>query len=404
MESSAGEAKKTKIVLGVSASIAAYKAADLASQMVKAGIDVYPVLTEDATRFIGSVTFEALTGNPCPVSIFDEPFPGEISHIHLAQIADAFVIAPASMNIIAELANGIAKEKLTAAVFATKAPVLVAPAMNTVMWENPATQANLARLSEYGYFFVDPTSGHLACRTEGMGKMAEPEVILEAVLRLLARRTCAKDKRVLVTAGPTREPIDPVRFISNRSSGKMGYALAEAAHARGAHVTLVSGPTAQPVPPGIEIVRIGTAEEMQNAVMSRAGSADIIIQAAAVADFRPASVASQKLKKNGEPLHLTLSPTEDFSVLLGRQKRSGQVLVGFAAETENLLENARKKLAEKNLDLIVANNVSQEGAGFDVDTNIVTLIDRNGAETPLPLISKREVAEEILNRVLDCHD
>ncbi|HEX5322852.1 MAG TPA: bifunctional phosphopantothenoylcysteine decarboxylase/phosphopantothenate--cysteine ligase CoaBC [Capsulimonadaceae bacterium] len=401
MENSVGE-KRPKVVLGVSASIAAYKAADLASQMVKAGIDVYPVLTQDAARFIGPITFEALTGNPCPVGVFDEPYPGEIAHIHLARIADAFVIAPASMNVLAELANGIAKEMLTAAVLATKAPVLMAPAMNTVMWEHPATQANLSKLTDYGYFFIDPVSGRLACRTEGMGKMADVPVILEAVQRLLSRKTCAEGKRVLVTAGPTQEPIDPVRFISNRSSGKMGYALAEAARDRGAQVALVSGPTALPAPTGMEVVRAETASQMQEAVMARSDSADIIIQAAAIADFRPATVAARKIKKNGEALALALEATTDFSVLLGRRKRPGQVLVGFAAETENLVVNARKKLVEKNLDLIVANDVSQEGAGFDFDTNIVTLIDREGNETPLPLATKREVAEEILDRLLGC--
>lgn len=400
METSAGETtKKPTIVLGVSASIAAYKAADLTSQMVKAGFEVYPVLTPDATRFIGTVTFEALAGHPCPVGMFDEPFPGEIAHIYLAQIADLFVIAPATMNILAELAHGLAKDKLTAAVLATRAPILVAPAMNTVMWENPATQENIARLAERGYLFIDPVSGRLACRTVGVGKMAEPETILEAIQQLLARKTCAKGKRVLVTAGPTREPIDPVRFISNRSSGKMGYAIAEAARDRGADVTLVSGPTALPAPHGVQIVRVETAQEMQEAVMARAGANDVIIQAAAVSDFRPSDANAQKIKKDSAARSIELAPTADIAEQLGKEKRPGQILVGFAAETDNLLPNAHRKLAEKNLDWIVANDVSQPGAGFDVDTNIVTLISRDGTETALSLAPKRQVAEEILDRV-----
>lgn len=392
--------RRPRVTLGVSASIAAYKAADLTSQMVKAGIDVFPILTRDATRFVGKATFEALAGHPCPVDMFDEPFPGEIAHIYLAQSIDAIVIAPASMNIIAELANGLAHEKLTATVLASRAPILVAPAMNTVMWENPATQENVNKLAERGYYFIDPESGRLACRTVGVGKMAEPRTILAAVQSLLARNTCAQGKKMLVTAGPTREAIDPVRFISNRSSGKMGYALAEVARDRGAEVTLVSGPTALPAPPGIKIMRVESAEEMRNAVLAHAGDADIIIQAAAVSDFRPAEVAAQKVKKDTAEPAIKLVRNDDISLILGREKRPGQILVGFAAETENLLANARKKLAEKNLDWIVANDISQEGAGFEGDTNIVTLIARDGAQTALPLASKREVAELILDRVL----
>lgn len=391
---------RPRVVLGVSASIAAYKAADLTSQMVKAGIDVFPILTRDATRFVGAATFEALAGNPCPVEMFDEPFDGEIAHIYLAQSVDAIVIAPATMNIIAELANGLAHEKLAATVLASRAPILIAPAMNTVMWENKATQENIARLAERGYYFIDPESGRLACRTVGVGKMAEPTTILAAVQRVLARNTCAAGKKVLVTAGPTREPIDPVRFISNRSSGKMGYALAEAARDRGADVVLVSGPTALPAPHGVEMARVVNAEEMLNAVLQHAGACDVIIQAAAVADFRPAKAIQQKLKKDAAELSIQLEPTIDISVVLGRQKRPGQVLVGFAAETENLLANARRKLVDKDLDLIVANDVSLEGAGFDGDTNIVTLIARDGTEVSLPMASKRDVAEEILDRAL----
>jgi phosphopantothenoylcysteine decarboxylase/phosphopantothenate--cysteine ligase len=387
-----------RVVLGVSASIAAYKAAEIASALVKEGVDVYPVLTRDAARFIGPATFHALTGNPCPIDTFEEPYPGQIAHIFLAQSCDLFVIAPASMDVLAKLAHGFGSDMLTAAALATRAPILLAPAMNTAMWENPATQANIARLREFGYRFVEPVSGRLACRTEGVGKLADVEEILEAIRGYLGRARDLAGLTVLVTAGPTREPLDPVRFITNRSSGKMGYALAQAAADRGANVILVSGPTALPPPAGVEFVSAETAAQMQDAVLPRAPGADIIIQAAAIADYTPAEVAPQKVKKTGEPVTLTLTPTTDFSVLLGRDKRPGQILVGFAAETENVLDGARRKLATKNLDWIVANDVTAPGAGFDVDTNIVTLLSR--AETiALPLLSKREVADRILDTV-----
>ena len=386
-----------RVVLGVSASIAAYKAADLASQLVKSGLEVFPILTADAARFVQPATFRALTHHPCPIDVFEEPFPGEIAHIWLARHCDLFVIVPASMNVIARLANGLADDMLTAAAMACTAPILLAPGMNTGMWNNPATQANLAKLRDYGYYFIEPTTGRLACRTEGVGRMADVATIFAAIQEMLGRTEAWRGKRVLVTAGPTREPIDPVRYLSNRSSGKMGYALAEAARLRGGEVTLVSGPTALPTPGGMEVVRVETAAEMRDAVLARSGAADIILAAAAVADYRPAECAAQKIKKSLDTPTLALTPNDDILALLGKQKPAWQTLVGFAAETENLLGEARRKLETKNLDWIVANDVTAEGAGFDGDTNIVTLLGRGGQEIVLPLLSKREVAERILD-------
>ena len=396
-----------RVVLGVSASIAAYKAADLASRLVKCGIEVFPVMTADAARFVQPATFRALTHHPCPIDTFEEPFPGEIAHIWLARNCDLFVIVPASMNVIARLANGLAEDMLTASAMACTAPILLAPGMNTGMWNNPATQANLAKLRDYGYFFIEPTTGRLACRTEGVGRMADVETIFGAIQEMLARSGSWAGRRVLVTAGPTREPLDPVRFLSNRSSGKMGYALAEAARLRGAIVTLVSGPTALTAPGGVEFIRVETAAQMRDAVLPRAAGADLILAAAAVADHRPAEFAAQKLKKDPPDLpllgagrlSLPLVANDDILAALGRKKHTGQILVGFAAETEDLLDHARGKLAAKNLDWIVANDVTAEGAGFDGDTNIVTLLGRDGSETALPLLTKREVAERILDAV-----
>lgn len=415
-----------RVVLGVSASIAAYKAADLASRLVKSGIDVFPVLTADAARFVQPATFRALTGHPCPIDVFEEPFPGEIAHIWLARHCDLLAIVPASMNVLAHLAHGMAEDMLSATALACTAPILLAPGMNTAMWNNPATQANLGRLRDFGYFFIEPVTGRLACRTEGVGKMADVETIFGAIQDMLARGASWAGARVLVTAGPTREPLDPVRFLSNRSSGKMGYALAEAARARGATVTLVSGPVSLAAPGGVETVRVETARQMRDAVLARAEMMDIVIAAAAVADYRPADVAAQKIKKGGPPTpnnggtgreeagastpappllraggasSLRLERTDDILAGLGQRKRAGQTLVGFAAETERLLDNARRKLSGKNLDWIVANDVSAEGAGFDGDTNIVTLLGADGEEIALPLMTKREVAEHILDAI-----
>lgn len=388
-----------RVVLGVSGSIAAYKAADLASQLVKSGIEVFPILTHGAARFVQPATFRALTHHPCPIDLFEEPFPGEIAHIWLARHCDLFAIVPASMNVIARLANGLAEDMLSAAAMACTAPILLAPGMNTGMWNNPATQNNLAKLRDYGYYFIEPTSGRLACRTEGVGRMADVPTIFAAIQEMLSRTQSWAGKRVLVTAGPTREPIDPVRYLSNRSSGKMGYALAEAAQMRGADVVLVSGPTALPFPGGVEVVRVETAAQMYDAALFHAETADVVIAAAAVSDYRPAEAAAQKLKKTGTAPTLDLVQTSDILAEMGRRKRPGQTLIGFAAETEDLPAQARLKLASKNLDWIAANDVSAEGAGFDGDTNIVTLLGANGQEIALPLLTKREVAERILDTV-----
>lgn len=392
-------AKPKRVTLGISGSIAAYKAADLASRLVTNGIEVYPILTVAAARFIQPATFRALTGHPCPIDIFEEPFPGEIAHIRLARNCDVFAIVPASMNVIAQLANGLADDMLTGAAMACAAPILLAPGMNTRMWDNPATQANLVKLRDYGYYFIEPVMGRLACRTEGIGKMADVETIFSGIQKLLARQDSWRGVRVLITAGPTREPIDPVRFLSNRSSGKMGYALAEAARLRGAAVTLVTGPTALTIPSGVNAVKIETAAEMRDAVLPLADQSDIVIAAAAVADFRPAQAASQKIKKSQNPTEIALEATDDILAALGQRKRDRQILVGFAAETESVIEEATRKLHVKNLDWIVANDVSAAGAGFDIDTNIVTLISAAGRAISLPLLTKREAAEQILDSI-----
>jgi len=386
------------VVLGISASIAAYKAADLASQLVKAGIDVYPLMTRDATRFLGPATLAALTGHPCPIDVFDDPYPGEISHIHLGKIADLVAIVPASMDIMARVAHGLANDMLTATVTATAAPVLFAPGMNSLMWTNPATRANLATLESYGYFFVDPVSGRLACRTEGVGKMAEVAQIFDVIQRLLNRKKSLAGKRVIVTAGPTREPIDAVRYLSNRSSGKMGYAIAAAAVQRGADVVLVSGPVSVDPPSGSRVISVETAAQMRAAVLAEYETADIVIAAAAVSDYRAASSASQKLKKSSAGISLDMVETDDILAEMGRRKQR-QLLVGFAAESENLIENASSKLSAKNLDMIVANDITAVGAGFDVDTNIVALLRPGAQPKHLPLMTKREVAEAIFDEL-----
>jgi phosphopantothenoylcysteine decarboxylase/phosphopantothenate--cysteine ligase len=386
------------LVLGVSGSIAAYKAADLCSKLVQAGATVYPILTRGALEFVGAATFWGLAGQPVATDAFDEPFgPKEMAHLRYGEWADLFVIAPASADLLARLAAGLCDDMLTSALVANpNKPVLVAPAMNTHMWQNPATQTNRRTLEARGYAFIEPGVGRLAEGIVGAGRLAEPVEIIEVIRETLARRQDLAGLRVLVTAGPTREAIDPVRFISNRSSGKMGYAIAAAAAARGAMVTLVTGPTKLPVPAGIvETVSVETAAEMETAVLPRAETQDVIVQCAAVADFRPARTAAQKIKKGDGLTVIELAPTNDFSVTLGERKSPGQILIGFAAETENLDSNARAKLARKNLDLIVANDVTKEGAGFDADTNIVTLIPHTGIATPFPVMSKGAVAHAI---------
>lgn len=394
------------IILGVGGSISAYKAADLCSRLVQEGARVFPILTRGALRFVAPATFWGLAGQPVSTDAFDEPFPGEIAHLHYAELADLFVIAPASADLLARLAAGFCDDMLSAALLArARTPVLVAPAMNTDMWENAATQQNRKTLEARGFVFLEPGVGRLAEGVVGAGRLPEPPEIVEAVRGILVPDHDLSGVSVLVTAGPTREPIDPVRFLSNRSSGKMGYALAEAAAARGARVTLVSGPVALAPPRGVVLVPVLSAEEMLHACEEHAAHADVIVAAAAVADYAPAETAAQKIKKaeNGEDLVLRLRRTEDILGRLGRAKRLGQTLVGFAAETERLEENARAKLSGKNLDLIVANDVTEAGAGFEGDTNIVTLIERDGAAERLPRMSKRQVADAIWDRIVARH-
>ena len=388
--------KGRHIVLGVTGGIAAYKACDLVSRLGKQGAQVRVVLTANACKFVPPLTFETLSGNPACVDTFAPH--SELEHIALAKWADAFVIAPATANCLAKLANGIADDLLSTTALAMTAPLLIAPAMNANMWRHPATQANLNALIGRGAATVGPGVGRLACGDDDVGRMAEPEEIVQALDRLLAHGEDLRGLRVLVTAGPTVERIDPVRYITNRSSGKMGYAIAEAARDRGAEVTLVSGPVALAAPQGVEVVSIESSAELCEAVLARGAWADVVIQAAAPADFRPVRTAESKIKKTGAGMTLALENTTDIARELGLRKREGQVLVAFAAETDDVLENAQKKLEKKNADLVVANDVSRADAGFGVDTNAVTLITRAG-QTELPLMKKREVADGILDAV-----
>ena len=389
--------KEKRIVLGVSGGIAAYKACDLVSRLKKRGAQVRVVLMKHACEFVPPLTFETLSGNPAYTDAFDRKF--EIEHVALAKWADAVVIAPATANILAKMAAGIADELLSTTLLAATAPVLAAPAMNTAMWKNPATQANVKTLAERGVTFVGPESGVLACGDADVGRMSEPAQIVDALDALLNPPVRdLEGRRVLVTAGPTVERIDPVRYITNRSTGKMGYAIAEAAVARGAIVTLVSGPVELDAPKGAELVKIESSAQLCEAVLARASEMDAVIQAAAPADFTPETVAEKKIKKTGDGMSLKLVPTTDIAAELGRRKRPGQVLVAFAAETNDVEDNARGKLVRKNADLVVANDVTRPGAGFGADTNIVTLVTRDGL-APLPKQSKRAVADAILDRV-----
>ncbi len=385
------------IVLGVTGSIAAYKIASLASMLVKKKADVTVIMTRNATNFINPITFESLTGNRCLVDTFDRNFEFQVEHVSLAKQTDVFLVAPASANVIAKAAHGIADDMLTTTLLACQCPKIFAPAMNTRMYQNPIVQDNISTLKDYGMEVVTPASGYLACGDTGEGKMPEPDVLYEAVLRALTPKDLA-GKKVLVTAGPTREKLDPVRYISNHSTGKMGYAIAEAAVRRGAEVTLVSGVTALQPPVGVKIVPVISAADMAQAVKKAAPEQDIIVKAAAVADYRPAVTADEKLKKKDEEMSVALERTEDILAWLGAHRREGQILCGFSMETEHLLENSRAKLEKKNIDMIVANNLKQEGAGFGTDTNVVTLLSKEGTEE-LPLLSKGEVADRLLDRL-----
>ena len=389
-----------EIVLGVTGGIAAYKAAEVVSRLRKMGASVHVIMTENARQFIAPLTLETLSGNPVVYDTFERPATWEVEHIALAKRAEVFVIAPATANILAKMACGIADDMLSTTVLATKAPVLVAPAMNTGMWTAPATRQNVETLRQRGVRFVGPEAGFLACGDEGSGRMSEPAAIVEAIEAILCPRWDMEGLRVMVTAGGTRERLDPVRYIGNDSSGKMGFALAEAARARGAEVTLVCGHTTAKRPEGIPVTEVESTCELYDAVLVRAAEQDVIIQAAAPADYRPAHPSAQKIKKQaGEGITLELVENPDIAAAVGAAKRPGQTLVGFAAETEHLLDNARRKLDKKNLDMIVANDVSRPGAGFNVDTNIATLLTRSGA-VECPLQSKQALAERILDEIM----
>lgn len=391
--------KGKTVLLGVTGSIAAYKIANLASMLVKLHCNVHVIMTENATNFIHPITFETLTNNRCIVDTFDRNFQYNVEHVSLAKQADVVLVAPASANVIAKLAHGIADDMLTTTVLACTCKKIVSPTMNTQMYNNQITQDNIATLRHYGFEVIDPASGFLACRDIGAGKMPEPEVLLDYILREIA---CEKDMlgmNVLVTAGPTQEKIDPVRYITNHSTGKMGYAIATNAMLRGANVTLVSGPTNIKKPPFVEVVDIKSAQDMFEAVTSRADKQDVIIKSAAVADYRPSNVSDEKVKKKDGDMAIPLERTQDILKFLGEHKKENQFLCGFSMETQNMLENSRAKLEKKNLDMIIANNLKVAGAGFGVDTNVVTMITKD-QEIELEIMSKSDVAKCILDQIL----
>jgi phosphopantothenoylcysteine decarboxylase / phosphopantothenate---cysteine ligase len=391
--------KGKEIVLGVTGGIAAYKAVELLRLLTKAGANVHVIMTRAAMEFVAPLTFQTLSMNPVHTDLFNLIAEQEIGHITLADRAQLLIIAPATANCIGKLASGLADDLLTTTVMATKAPVLIAPAMNVNMYQNSLYRENVEKLLRHGYMFVEPVKGMLACGWEGEGKLQDPQVIFEEAVAALAGKDLAGEK-ILITAGPTREELDPIRFLSNHSSGKMGYALAAAAYRRGARVTLVTGPTCLEAPYGVETVRSFSAGEMREAVLRRYVDSTVIIKAAAVADYRPELRADKKIKKSAKTLTLTLVKNPDILGELARLKQN-RILVGFAAETDSLAENAGKKLVEKNLDMVVANDVSQEGAGFNVDTNRVTLLSRDGSVENLPLMQKSELADVILDRVAE---
>ncbi len=391
--------EKTHVLLGVTGGIAAYKIPNLCSRLVKGGFQVETILTANAQKIVSPIPFESLSGNRCHTDTFDPMDTSKVEHIALARQADLLVIAPASADIIAKLRWGLADDLLSTTALACTCPKLLVPAMNTNMYENPATQENLSVLRQRGYIVMEPLSGHLACGAVGKGKMPEPDDIYDRIEAILA---CAKDLqglRILVTAGPTQEPLDPVRYLTNHSSGKMGYAIAHAAMLRGADVTLVSGPTALKYPPLVRTIPIVTAQDMYEAVTREAEHADIIIKAAAVADYTPETVADNKIKKSDSDLSIPLRRTQDILGYLGTHRRPGQFLCGFSMETEHMLENSRKKLTKKNLDMIVANNVKDAGAGFQGNTNVITMITQDSV-TQLPLMDKEEAAHAILTEIL----
>jgi phosphopantothenoylcysteine decarboxylase/phosphopantothenate--cysteine ligase len=394
----ASNQEKPMLVLGVTGGIACYKAVELVRLLVKDGFVVQVIMTRGAMEFVTPLTFQTLSGMPVATETFNLTQESEIGHINLADSADLFVIAPATANVIGKIAAGIADDLLTTVLMATQAPVLIAPAMNIHMYENPILQENIRKLRRLGYHFMEPAEGYLACGYEGKGRLPEPEQILEEIRRLLKKKDLVGE-RLLITAGPNREPLDPVRYLSNRSSGKMGYALARAGLRRGAEVLLISGPTELEPPAGARLISVTTAAEMRGAVLEELPSCTAVIMAAAVSDYRPVDFANKKMKRGKGPIELRLEPNPDILKEIGARK-NGKMVVGFAAETEDLVANAEKKLRDKNLDMIVANNVSETGAGFDVDTNVATILDRNGAVRTLPLMSKDELAEQIFDHLL----
>ena len=387
------------VLLGVTGSIAAYKIAYLASMLKKQQADVHVLMTRNATNFINPITFETLTGNKCLVDTFDRNFQFQVEHVSIAKKADVVMIAPASANVIGKLAHGIADDMLTTTIMACRCKKFISPAMNTNMFENPIVQDNLKILEHYGYEVIDPAVGYLACGDTGAGKMPEPETLLNYILRECACEKDMKGLKVLVTAGPTQEAIDPVRYITNHSSGKMGYAIAKMAMLRGADVALVSGRTALTPPPFVRVVPVVTARDMYESVTSVSQEQDIIIKAAAVADYRPASVSDEKIKKKDDDMSIALERTDDILKYLGEHKPDGQFLCGFSMETENMIGNSRVKLIRKNLDMVAANNVKMAGTGFQGDTNVLTLITQD-EEVSLPLMSKEDAAGKILDKIL----
>ncbi len=391
--------EKTHVLLGVTGGIAAYKIPNLCSRLVKGGFHVETILTANAQKIVSPIPFESLSGNRCHTDTFDPMDTSKVEHIALAREAELLVIAPADANIIAKLRWGLADDMLSTTALACTCPKLLVPAMNTNMYENPATQENLSVLRQRGFIVMEPLSGHLACGAVGKGKMPEPDDIYDRIEAILACKKDLQGLRILVTAGPTQEPLDPVRYLTNHSSGKMGYAIAHAAMLRGADVTLVSGPTALKYPPLVRTIPIVTAQDMYEAVTREAEHADIIIKAAAVADYTPETVADNKIKKSDSDLSIPLRRTQDILGYLGTHRRPGQFLCGFSMETEHMLENSRKKLDKKNLDMIVANNVKDAGAGFQGNTNVITMITRDSV-TQLPLMDKEEAAHAILSEIL----
>ena len=386
------------VVLGVTGSIAAYKALDIVSKLKKRNVDVHVIETLSATKFVAPLSFQSLSQNEVAVEMLKEPKSFEIRHISLAQKADVILIAPATANIIGKIANGIADDMLTTTVMASKAPVVIAPAMNTLMYENPVNQKNMAYLKSIGYSFIEPDTGRLACGAEGKGKLADTDTIVDAVEMYLYKEKIFKGKRVLVTAGPTKEDIDPVRYITNRSSGRMGFAIARAARDMGADVTLVSGPTTLDVPFGINQVNTYSAQSMYDEVIRNFEISDIIIMAAAVADYKPKSKSSSKIKKSDDDLNLELERTQDILCKIGNMK-GDRIVIGFAAETDNLVKNAKAKIEKKNLDAIILNDVKENGAGFGVETNTIKIIKRNGEIIDFPNMSKVDAAFNIMNMI-----